>query len=203
MSVGVAGKAQSSSISDGLRWKDLSSEGQRRRIDGYAPGSSQRSYCLSASNPAHVQESMSYTVYGLSLSVESNHSATPLVNPIRSSSCALVNRNTVLTFSFNRMLVSFFDNLRTLHAISASCFLVSSREAAVRLGLLAPSPSSSPSSPMFFKSNELPYFLSWRCFSSSLCTEHATSLLFSAFCWATFDAAREGIDDLRRGLGES
>ena len=48
--------------------------------------------------------------------------------PIRSSSCALVNRNTVLTLSFSRTLPNLFDNSLTPQAMSDNCFLVSSRE---------------------------------------------------------------------------
>ena len=48
--------------------------------------------------------------------------------PISPSSCALVNRNTVLTLSFSRTLPNFFDNSLTPQAMSDNCLLVSRRE---------------------------------------------------------------------------
>lgn len=69
-----------------------------------------------------------YTIYGVSLSLESSQSTISLVYPMSDSSCAFVNRNTVLTFNLSRTLLNLFDNSRTPYAISASCPLVSIRD---------------------------------------------------------------------------
>ena len=67
-------------------------------------------------------------MYGVSLSFDSSHSTMSLVYPMSDSSCAFVNKNTVLTFNLSCTLPSFFDNSRTPYAISTSCLFVSIRD---------------------------------------------------------------------------
>ena len=67
-------------------------------------------------------------MYGVDLSLDRSQSTIFLVYPIRVSSCALVKRNTVLTFILNLMLPKVFDSSRTPQAISTSCFFVSNLE---------------------------------------------------------------------------
>ena len=120
-----------------------------------------------------------YTIYGVSLSFDNSHSTISLVYPMSDSSCAFVNKNTVLTFNFSRTLPNLFDNSRTPYAISASCRFVSIRDWVADSCWAMTASSALVSSLMF--DNVLAFDLRQRrCFSSRECTKQAVSSLRSA-----------------------